>query len=140
MSAGQDAPLSQLAQSLMEADASPRRMDRLDHSDFLDRHMDRHLDHKAEHHQADHGCAHSWVSFVFYFLVLALLFYFLYFALRPYFVLKQDKCDDSRSRTHSYSEHREDEIDNGRLLAAAVITALVLIFVFWLFAWAMGSF
>lgn len=113
MSSTSDQPLSALAASLMEADSAPE--------------MHREMHHAAHH---DHGCSASgWWAFVFYFLVLALVFYFLYFALRPYFVLKQDKCDDSHSR--SFSDDRDGEIDNGRLLGAAIVTALILIFIFW---------
>ena len=118
-----DVPLSQLAQSMMQADASPRHMDMSMESEHA--HHSHHSHH--EHHYS------GWVGFVFYFLVLAVLFYFLYFALRPYFVLKQDDCYDSHSRTRSYGDDK-DEIDNGRLLAAAVVSALVLIFVFWVFS------
>jgi hypothetical protein len=117
-----DVPLSQLAESMMQADASPRRMDMS---------MGSH-DHAHDHHQGHHYS--GWVAFVFYFLVLSVLFYYLYFALRPYFVLKQDDCYDSHSRSRSYGDDK-DEIDNGRLLGAAVVTALILIFVFWVFGW-----
>lgn len=118
MSSLQDQPLSALAQSLMETDAVPMKSAASDHS--------AHADH-------GHGSAHGCWAFVFYFLVLALFFYFVYFALRPSFVLKKD-CDDSRSYG-SYSDESRDEIDNSRLLGAAVVTALVLIFVFWLLSW-----
>ena len=121
MSMNSDVPLSQLAESMMQADASPRRMD-----------MSAGADHAHAHDHAHHysGC----VAFVFYFLVLSLFFYYVYFALRPYFVLKQDDCHDSHSRSRSYGDDN-DEIDNGRLLGAAVVTALILIFVFWVFSW-----
>ena len=104
------APLSVLAQSLMEADSMP----------------------ETQRASAHHDCGMGWLSFVFYFLVFGLVFYFLYFALRPSFVLKQH-CHDSRS----FSDEFGDEIDNGRLLAAAVISSLILIFVLWLLMWAM---
>ena len=117
-----DVPLSQLAESMMQADASPRRMD-----------LSAHDAHHDLHHGDGHHAYSGWVAFVFYFLVLAVLFYFLYFALRPYFVLKSDDCHDSHSRSQSYGDHH-DEIDNGKLLGAAVVSALILIFVFWVFS------
>ena len=116
-----NAPLSQLAQSLMDGDSAYS----MDHSAHA------HSGHAAHAHSGH--SAHGWWSFVFYFLLVAVIFYFLYFALRPSFVLKQDHCDDSYSR--SYSDEHYEEIDNGRLLASAVVSALLLIFVLWLFAW-----
>ena len=120
MSSSDNMPLSQLAASLMDADDMP--------SPAMQKQSHAHAD-KSE------GCAHSWYAFVFYFLVIALVLYFVFFALRPSFVLKQE--DDSRS--FSRSEDSADEIDNGRLLGAAVVGALLLIFIFWLFSFFAGS-
>lgn len=118
----QDQPLSALAASLMETDSVPLKQTAV-HAD--------HADHAA------HGCGYGWWSFVFWFLVLAVFFYFVYFALKPDFVLKKDCHDSSESRSYSYDS---DEIDNGRLLGAAIVTALILIFVFWVLSWlAQGS-
>jgi hypothetical protein len=116
MSSSDNMPLSQLAASLMDADDMPAT-------------------HVHEHaHVHDESCSHhSLWAFVFYFLVIALVLYFVFFALRPSFVLKQ--CNDS----HSRSDEHSDEIDNGRLLASAVVGALILIFIFWLFSWLMSS-
>ena len=115
----QDQPLSALAASLMETDSVP--MKQTAHAD--------HMDH--------HGCAHGWWSFVFWFLVLAVFFYFVYFALKPDFVLKKDCHDSSESHSRSYGDDKE--IDNGRLLGAAIVTALLLIFLVWLLTWLAGS-
>ena len=112
-----DAPLSMLAMSLMEADEAPATPQL---RTSLHVHEDVHV-----HEEGKHG----WLSFIFFFLVIALVFYFVYFALRPSFVLKKDDCSDSRS----FSDDHHQEIDNGRLLGAAIVSALVLIFVFWLF-------
>ena len=110
-------PLSELARSLMEADSMPS-------SPYVEK--------MHKHHEKD---CHGWWAFVFYFLVFAVAFYFLYFALRPHFVLKQ--CG-SHSDSRSFDEDRE--LDNGRLLGAAIVSALVLIFVLWLFFWAVYGF
>jgi len=119
----QDQPLSALAASLMETDSVPAQKaayaDSVDHS---------------------HGCGHGWWSFVFWFLVLAVFFYFVYFALKPDFVLKKDCHDSSDSRSYgSYSHDDHKEIDNGRLLGAAIVTALLLIFLVWVLTWLAGS-
>jgi|SRR5579883_2383861 hypothetical protein len=72
----------------------------------------------------------SWWAAIFLFLIFAIAFYFLYFALRPSFVLNH--CDES----HSWSEdHGEGEINNGKLLGAAILSALVLIFLFLILMW-----
>ena len=134
----QNQPLSALAASLMENDSVPAQLEHRSEPSYAHSyahgHSDAHSDSHSHAHSHAHG--HGWLSFVFYFLVLALVFYFLYFALRPSFVLKNNKCDDSRS----YSDDQSDEIDNGRLLGSAIITALILIFVFWVLAWLVGSF
>lgn len=129
MSSSDNMPLSQLAASLMDADASP------DVRDHVRDHAREHVHHEhAEHSEhAEHGCGHSWWSFVFYFLVLALVLYFVFFALRPSFVLKS--CNDSHSR--SASEDHDQEIDNGKLLGSAIVVALVIMFIFWLFYYLM---
>ncbi len=141
-SVNSDVPLSALAQSLMDNDVSPSpvpsRMDRMERMDRMDRmpvaeYMNDHAHAHAHHH--DHAHHHkskmSGWHFLFYFLVLVLVFYFLYFALRPYFVLKQD-CD-SRSQSSS-DEWDSRDISQHRLLVAAILSALVLIFVLWLFS------
>lgn len=120
-----DAPLSMLAMSLMEADEAPETVVRTSEVRVQDDIL-----HQHEHHHKHQEQGYGWLSFVFYFLVLALIFYFLYFALRPSFVLKNDDCSDSRS----YSEDHYREIDNGKLLGAAVLSALVLIFIMWVFS------
>ena len=114
-------PLSMLAMSLMEADETPNAASYMDHH---------------HHHVAEEGGCRGWVAFLFYFLVLALIFYFLYFALRPSFVLNNDDCSDSRS----FSDDHFREINNGKLLGAAILSALVLIFICWLFAWLAGAY
>lgn len=121
-----DAPLSMLAMSLMEADEAPEAVGRTSDFRAQDDLLYRHEHHHKHHDHEGQG----WLSFVFYFLVLALIFYFLYFALRPSFVLKNDDCSDSRS----FSEDRFQEIDNGKLLGAAILSALVLIFIMWVFS------
>ena len=121
MSSSDNMPLSQLAASLMDADSSPAKAE----------------SHRAHSHSHAEGCAHGWWAFVFYFLVIALVLYFVFFALRPSFVLKDS--DDSHSRS-SYSSDCSDEIDNGKLLGSAIVGALILIFVFWLFSWLAGSY
>ena len=122
MSSAQDSqPLSMLAMSLMEADETPNAASYMDH-------------HHHHHHVAEEGGCRGWVAFLFYFLVLALIFYFLYFALRPSFVLNNDDCSDSRS----FSDDHFREINNGKLLWAAILSALALIFICWLFAWLAG--
>lgn len=135
-SATSDAPLSMLAMSLMEADEAPEvtaRADTFRNYDAsvhdLDHHHD--LEHHHDHKHHDHEGGQSWLSFIFYFLVLVIIFYFLYFALRPSFVLKNDECSDSRS----FSDDQYREISNNKLLWSAVISSLVLVFVMWIFWW-----
>jgi phosphatidylglycerophosphate synthase len=121
-SVSSDQPLSALAASLMENDVSPSpsRMMMQKHSH----------EHVAESHYG------GWWKFLFYFLVVALILYFTFFALRPSFVL--DDCHDSRSRS-SEDGYGDREINNGKLLGSAIVGALLIIFVFWLFSWAMSA-
>ena len=120
-----NAPLSMLAASLMENEPSPSPARvRVEREVVVRDHA-----HHHDHHHHDQGSYGIW-SFIFGFLLLALVFYFLYFALRPSFVLEQD-CD-SRSKSDSDDRHDGREISNGRLLGAAVLSALILIFVLWL--------
>ena len=118
-----NAPLSMLAASLMENEPSPSPA-----RVRVEREVVYEPAHKHHHHH-DHQGMGVW-SFVFGFLLLALVFYFLYFALRPSFVLEQD-CD-SRSKSDSDDRHDGREISNGRLLGAAVLSALILIFILWI--------
>lgn len=137
-SVNSDVPLSALAQSLMDNDVSPsplpvRSMDRMDRMgmDKMD-HMDHMHDHHHHHHQKSKmGFSH----FLFYFLVLVLVFYFLYFALRPYFVLRQD-CDSRSQQSSQQSSDESDsrDISQSRLLVSAIFSAVVLMFVLWLFS------
>lgn len=117
-SVSSDQPLSALAASLMENDVSPSPA-------------------RSQKHAYGHeeGCHGGWWKFVFYFLVIALILYFVFFALRPSFVL--DDCHDSRSR--SSEDYGEREINNGKLLGSAIVGALILIFIFWLFSWAVSA-
>jgi hypothetical protein len=108
-------PLSQLALSLMDEDTAAPLM-----REERSLHMSR--SYEAE----EHSCSHGWWSFILLFLLIAIVVYFLYFALRPSFVLKKNCHSDSRSGDDW------EEIDNGRLLGAAVLTALVLIFLVWI--------
>ena len=117
-----NAPLSMLAASLMENEPSPSPA-----RVRVDREV---VAHHHHHHDHDHGNYGIW-SFVFGFLLIALVFYFLYFALRPSFVLEQD-CDSRSKSSDSDDRHDGREISNGRLLGAAVLSALILIFVLWL--------
>ena len=120
-----DAPLSVLAASLMENDVSPSPSPARLQADHMHDHV---------HAQADKACGWSLWHLVFYFLVFGLVFYFLYFALRPSFVLEQN-CH-SRSHSSASDEQEDRPISNGRLLAAAVISALLLLLVLWIF-WAL---
>jgi hypothetical protein len=134
-SATSDAPLSMLAMSLMEADEAPEAVVRADtfrnyEAPMQDMHDHMH-DHMHDDHHDHHEGGQSWLSFIFYFLVLVIIFYFLYFALRPSFVLRHDECSDSRS----FSDDQHREINNNRLLWSAVISSLVLVFVMWIFWW-----
>ena len=115
-----EAPLSALAQSLMENDVSPSPSpSRL--------RMSREAQAYGGNHAHEHAGFGVW-SFIFGFLVLALIFYFLFFALRPSFVLENSDC--SRSKSSESDDWRE--ISQGRLLGAAVLAALVLLLVLWL--------
>ena len=118
-----NAPLSMLAASLMENEPSPSPA-----RVRVEREVVYEPAHKHHHHH-DHQGMGVW-SAIFGFLLLALVFYFLYFALRPSFVLEQD-CD-SRSKSDSDDRHDGREISNGRLLGAAILSALILLFVLWL--------
>ena len=117
-----NAPLSMLAASLMENEPSPSPA-----RVRVEREVVYEPAHKHHHHHGHEGYG-LW-SAIFGFLLLALVFYFLYFALRPSFVLEQD-CD-SRSKSDSDDRHDGREISNGRLLGAAVLSALILLFVLW---------
>ena len=114
-SVSNDQPLSALAASLMENDVSPSPM-------------------RSQKHAHD-SCHGGWWVFVFYFLVIALILYFVFFALRPSFVL-DNNCD---SRSASSEEFGEREINNGKLLGSAIVVALILIFIFWLFSYALNA-
>ena len=119
-SVSSDQPLSALAASLMENDVSPSPSRAQKHS-----------------HQGAESCHGGWWKFVFYFLVIALILYFTFFALRPSFVL--DDCYDSRSRSsEDYGHGYDREINNGKLLGSAIVGALIIIFIFWLFWWAVS--
>ena len=121
----QDQPLSALAKSLMEGDMSPSPMAASRHE---------HVHHHGQ--QSDATCGHGWWALVFYFLVIALVLYFVFFALRPSFVL-EDKCHSYSSQ--SSEEYGEREINNGKLLGSALVGALLLILVLWLFSWLMNG-
>lgn len=118
-SVSNDQPLSALAASLMENDVSPSPS-----------RVQKHQEYKSESHSG------GWWKFLFYFLVVALILYFVFFALRPSFVL--DDCHDSRSRS-SEDGFGDREINNGKLLGSAIVGALLIIFIFWLFSWAMSA-
>ena len=118
MSSVNDQPLSALAARLMENDVSPSPM-------------------HAKHAHSAEGCHTSWWSLIFYFLVVALVLYFVFFALRPSFVL--DDSHSSYSRGYSSDEQDDREINNGKLLGSAIVGALILMFVFWLFKWLLNG-
>ena len=122
-----NAPLSMLAASLMENEPSPSPARVRVEREVVVRDHAHHHDH---HH--DHAGYGIW-SAIFGFLLLALVFYFLYFALRPSFVLEQD-CDSRSKSSDSDDRHDGREISNGRLLGAAVLSALILLFVLWIFS------
>lgn len=126
MSDMNDQPLSQLALSLMDDDTRAAVTGRTPGDVVVDREVFTH-----DHHHHAHGCAtgYGWASFVFFFLIAAIVFFFLYWCLKPSFVLKNN-CH-SRSSSES-SENWEHEIDNNKLLGAAIVSSLVLIFVLWL--------
>jgi len=116
-SLSENAPLSALAASLMENDVSPSPM-------------------RSSHHMHhDSHCGHGWWSFVFYFLVIALVLYFTFFALRPSFVLEDKHHSYSHGGYSSDDYHDDREINNGKLLGSAIVGALIIIFVFWLLWW-----
>jgi hypothetical protein len=132
---GESLPLSQLARSLLDESPSPSPVARP--SVRVETFRDVQVTPRATHlhHEEKHCHGYSWWHAVLLFLLLAIIFYFLFFALRPWFVLNQ--CDDS----HSWSEehgHHEGEINNGKLLGSAVLAALIVLFVLWIF-WALAS-
>lgn len=134
--ANDQVPLSVLAQSLMDQSPSPSPMVRpapLTRSARVEPVVVREsrVEVSPVYKQDKHcGGSWSWWGVILLFLLFAVAFYFLYFALRPSFVLNQ--CDDS----HSWSEdHQEGEINNGKLLGAAVLSALALVLVLWLLMW-----
>lgn len=127
-------PLSQLALSLMDADAAaehtmPAMPVYATHAvpvaaPVVHTHVHEH-DHK--------NCGHGFWSFLFLWLVIAVVLYFLFFALRPSFVLKRH-CGSSSSDSNEDWDRRE--IDQGRLLGSAILISLVLILLVWLFSYA----
>jgi len=140
-------PLSQLAASLMEADVSPspspaKFQMKSDlyarpspvNADLHD-HMHDHI-HDHKHHNKEEHCGYGWWSFIFYFLVFALVLYFVFFALRPSFVLNGEDCSDSFSNSYGKDDR---EINNGKLLCSAIVGSLIIIFVFWIFSWILNN-
>jgi len=144
-----DQPLSALAASLMEQDVSPSPLARgASRADALRSRASpdttryvmngdaaNYAKHDAKHdaHYGQTACqGWSFWHFLFVMLVLVLIFYFLYFALRPYFVLEQNCCDDNSSEEHS---NDNKQCSQGRLLGAAIISAVILLIVMWMF-WA----
>ena len=116
MSDMSDQPLSQLALSLMDADTQQQ---------ITGRHA---ADVAHVHDHSSQSCNHGWWSFLFFFLIAAIVFYFLYFALAPSFVLK----NNCHSRSSESGDFRDREIDQNKLLGAALLSSLGLLLVLWL--------
>lgn len=72
----------------------------------------------------DEQCGNGWWFFLFWFLIVGLIVWFLLFALKPDFVQFTDEDDNVTN-----------EVDQGKVLLWAVIIALVIIFLVWVFQW-----
>lgn len=69
-------------------------------------------------------CGNGWWFFLFWFLIVGIIVWFLLFALKPDFVQFTDEDDNVTG-----------EVDQGKVLLWAVIIALVVIFLVWVFQW-----
>ena len=77
-----------------------------------------------DHHDHRHEYGNGWWFYLFWFLIVGIIVWFLLFALKPDFVLKTDEDD-----------HETGEIDQGKVLLWAVIIALIVVFLVWIFQW-----
>jgi hypothetical protein len=104
-------------------------------------------------------CYGKWMNYLFWFVIIAIIAWFLLFSLRPEWVLKHhhrehNDCNDHNNSNSNNSNSNNDcnsgcnddckdrcgEIDHCRVLAGAVIIALIAIFIIWLFQWGCGSY
>ena len=69
-------------------------------------------------------CGNGWWFFLFWFLIVGIIVWFLLFALKPDFVQHTDEDDNATG-----------EVDQGKVLLWAVIIALAIIFLMWIFQW-----
>lgn len=85
------------------------------------------MEEKVHHHHHDHhehGYSSGWWFYLFWFLIVGIIVWFLLFSLKPDFVQKTD------------SEGEETgEVDQGKVLLWAVIIALIVVFLVWVFRW-----
>lgn len=77
-------------------------------------------------HVYSNGCG-NWVGYLFWFVIIAIIVWFLLFSLKPDFVQKKDENGNPTG-----------EVDHGRVLLSAIIIALIICFIIWIFQWGCG--
>jgi hypothetical protein len=92
--------------------------------------------------KAEASCYGQWMQYLFWFVIITIIAWFLIFSLKPNWVLKKNcghknnsDCDSSRSDDNSCHDGC-NEVDQWKVLIAAVIIGLIGIFIIWLFQWA----
>ena len=90
--------------------------------EYMEKDMHQHLKHAGE------CVGYGWWFYLFWFLVVGIIVWFLLFALKPDFVQKTNKHDDPTG-----------EVDQGKVLGTAIVVALVITFLIWVFQWGYAS-
>ena len=76
---------------------------------------------------APKGCG-NWIWFLVWFFVIAIIVYFIVYALKPEFAQYKNERGEPNG-----------EIDPGKVLFTAIIVAIVIIIIAWIFLWACGG-
>lgn len=73
------------------------------------------------------GCSY-WVWYLVWFFIIAIIVWFILYATKPTWV----------QTTNERGEHT-GQVDNGKVLVAAIVIALIILLIFWIFRWACGD-